>query len=305
MSIANMQAGAVAIALVVFTYASPAPAQTPLEKPQPKEVRLLISHPPGGGYDAYARLLARHLGAHLPETPTVIPQNMPGAGGLVMADYMFSSAARDGSVIALGPGSIATAALLKVSGARYDAQRFTWLGSLNADVGIAVSWRTSKVKRASDLFSRVLIVGGAGSSDQSVVYPNALDKILGTRFKVIPGYRGSAAIALALERGEVMGVGGWNYSSVVAAHSNWLKDGKLNLLLQFAIHPHPALTDVPTVFQLAHNDRERSVLKLVFSPSEMGRAVFAPPGIPPKARKLLPAFDLRRKQHLGSRLNRG
>jgi tripartite-type tricarboxylate transporter receptor subunit TctC len=214
---------------------------------------------------------------------------MPGAAGLVMANYMFSSAPRDGTVIALGPGSIATAALFNIPGARYNAQQFTWLGSLNSDVGVAVSWRSSDVKQAADLFSHELIVGGAGATDQSVVYPNALNKLLGTRFKVISGYRGSGAIALALERGEVMGVGGWNYSSIVSAHPDWIREGKLNILLQFSPQPHPALPNVPTVVQLARTDRERAVLKLVFSPSEMGRAVFAPPDVPPRAAHVLRA----------------
>jgi tripartite-type tricarboxylate transporter receptor subunit TctC len=268
------------LALLAGLASSGARAQTPEAFYKTHELRLLISHPPGGGYDAYARLLARHLAAHVPGKPSVVPQNMPGAAGVVMANYMATAAPRDGSVIALGPGSIGTSALFGASGARYDARRFLWIGSLNSEVAVAVSWQSSPVRSATDLLKQELLVGGAGSTDQSVVFPNALNKVLGTHFKVIPGYPGSSDNALALERGEVAGIGGWNYSSIMATRPDWIAQGKVHVLLQLSLARHPQLPDVPTVLELAHSDDQRAVLKLIFAQSTMGRAVFAPPEVP-------------------------
>ena len=254
-----------------------------------KDVRVLISHPPGGGYDAYARLYARHLAKHLPGKPAVIAQNMPGAAGVVMANYLASQAPRDGTVIGLAPGSIGTVALFGAAGARFDARSFTWIGSLNSEVGVSVSWHTSPVKAARDLFTQELIVAGAGATDQSVVFPTALNKLLGLKFRVITGFGGSSETALALERGEVQGIGGWNYSSIVANKPDWLRDKKLNILLQLSIERHPELPHVPTVIELGRNETEKSVLKLIFAQSQMGRAIFGPPEMPAERAKLLRA----------------
>jgi tripartite-type tricarboxylate transporter receptor subunit TctC len=276
----------ITVALVAAIASPCAQAQTP-DVPKSKDIRLLISHPPGGGYDTYARLLARHLGKQVPGGANIIAQNMPGAAGVVMTNYVASQAPKDGSVIALGPGSLATAALFHAPGARYDARSFTWIGSMNSEVGVAVSWKTSPVKTAQDLFSHELIVAGAGKTDNSVVFPSALNRILGTRFKVIPGYGGSSETALALERGEVAGIGGWNYSSIVATRPDWLKNGNINLLVQFALSRHPDLPETPTAVELGRNDSEREVLRLVFAQSSMGRVVFGPPGVPDDAAKML------------------
>jgi tripartite-type tricarboxylate transporter receptor subunit TctC len=255
-----------------------------------KDIGFLISHPPGGGYDAYARLYARHLAKHIPGSPNVVARNMPGAAGVVMANFLATQAPADGTVIGLGPGSLATAALFHSPGARYDARKFTWIGSLNSEVGVAVSWKTSPVKTAADLLTKELVVAGAGATDQSVVYPNALNRILGTKFKVIAGYGGSSETALALERGEVAGIGGWNYSSIVATRPAWLRDGSINILLQLSLARHPDHPDTPTVLELGRTDDERAVLKLVFAQSAMGRAILAPPDIPAEAAIADPEF---------------
>ncbi|MDB5593663.1 MAG: hypothetical protein JWM36_624 [Hyphomicrobiales bacterium] len=267
-------------------------SETPAEFYKGKDVRMLISHPPGGGYDIYARLFARHLTRFLDGHPNVIPQNMPGAAGIVMANSMAAQQPSDGTVIGLGPGSIGTADLFGASGARYDARKFSWIGSMNADVGVSLSWHTSPVKTAADLMKTELIVGGAGATDQSVVFPTALNRILGTKFKIIPGYAGSAATSLALERGEISGIGGMNFSSILANKPDWLRDKQVNILVQLALDRHPDLPDVPTVVELAKTDQQRAVLELVFSQSSMGRAILGPPGIPADRLKALrSAFD--------------
>jgi tripartite-type tricarboxylate transporter receptor subunit TctC len=273
-------------AAALAALATAAAAQTPQPFYRGKDLRLLISHPPGGGYDAYARLYARHLARHIPGAPTIVPQNMPGAAGIVMANFLASQAPRDGLTIGLGPGSIATAALFSARGARYDARKFVWIGSMNSEVGVSVAWHTAPVKKAQDLFTTELIVAGAANTDQSVLFPNALNKLLGTKFRIIAGYGGSSETALALERGEAQGIGGWNYSSIQTNRPQWLRDATINILVQLSLARHPDLPNVPTVLEIARNDEERAVLKLVFAQSQMGRALLAPPEIPEEAARI-------------------
>ena len=269
-----------------------AQAQSPADFYKGKDVKMLISHPAGGGYDVYARLFARHLSRFLDGNPNVIPQNMPGAAGIVMANSLAGAQPQDGTVIGLGPGSIGTGDLFKTSGARYDARKLSWIGSMNADVGVSLAWANAAVKKAQDLETTELIVGGAGATDQSVVYPVALHRILGLKFKVIPGYAGSAATSLAMERGEVSGIGGMNFSSILANKPDWVRDKKVNILIQLALERHPDLPNVPTVIELAKTDEQRQVLQLIFSQSSMGRAIFGPPGIPAdRLAALRSAFD--------------
>lgn len=257
-----------------------------------KEVRMLISHPPGGGYDVYARFFARHLPRFLAGHPNVVPQNMPGAAGVVMANSMAAQQPNDGTVIGLGPGSIGTANLLGAPGARYDARKFSWIGSMNSDVAVSLASANAAVKSAADLEKTELIVGGAGATDQSVIYPSALNRILGFKFKVIPGYAGSAATSLALERGEISGIGGMNFSSILANKPDWLSEKKINVLVQLSLERHPDLPNVPTVIDLAKSDQQRATLELVFAQSAMGRAIFGPPAIvAPQLAALRSAFD--------------
>ncbi|MBX9739728.1 MAG: hypothetical protein K2X62_06645 [Beijerinckiaceae bacterium] len=277
---------------VMFGVSASARAETAAEFYKGKDIRMLISHPPGGGYDVYARFFARHLSKFMPGNPNVVPQNMPGAAGVVMANSLATQQPNDGTVIGLGPGSMGTAPLFGASGARYDARNLSWIGSMNADVGVSLAWHTSSVKTAEDLMKTELIVGGAGATDQSVLYPTALNRILGTKFKVIPGYGGSAATALAMERGETSGIGGMNFSSVLANKPDWLRDKKINILVQLSLDRHPDLPNVPTVVELAKTDEQRDVLQLIFAQSSMGRAIFGPPGIPEDRLKALRgAFD--------------
>ncbi len=257
-----------------------------------KDVHMLISHPAGGGMDVYARFFARHLSKFIPGNPNVIPQNMPGAAGIVMANSMASVQPNDGTYIAYGPGKIALADLLKVPGARFDAAKFSYIGSMNSDVGVAMSWHTAPVKTASDLMQRELLVGAGGSTDQSNVFPTVLNRILGTKFKIIPGYAGTAALFLAMERGEINGIGGVNYSSLPASKPDWLRDKKVNLLLQTSTKRDDDMPDVPTVFELAKTEEQKQILGLIFSQSQLSRLVFGPPNMPPERLKILrDAFD--------------
>jgi tripartite-type tricarboxylate transporter receptor subunit TctC len=247
---------------------------------QGKTIRLLIGQPPGGGYDTYARLFARFLPQFVPGQPTVVLQHMPGAGGLVMANYLYTQAPHDGTTIALGSGGIATAALFGIANARFDARRFSWIGNMNSEVGIAVAWHQSSVKTTADLFDREFIVGGSGANSDSVVFPNVMNAVLGTRFKVVPGYKGMAEIVLAMERGEVQGTGNWHYSSIVFNRPDWLRDKKIALVLQIGLRPHPDLPDVPTVLDIARDAEQKEILQLVLAQQLIGRPIMGPPGMP-------------------------
>lgn len=267
-------------------------AQTPAPDEASRGVSMLASHAPGGGYDAYARLYARHAGKHLPGQPSVTVRNMPGAAGVIMANHIHSQAARNGAVIGLAPGAIATAALFESPGARYDAREFTWIGSLNNDVSVIVSRADSPVKNLQDLFSKELIVGGAGASDNSVVHANILSRMFDAKLKLVSGYNGSGANVLALERGEVQGIAGWNYTSVVTMKPDWIRDKHILILLQMSLSRHKDLPDTQTILDLARNDNERKILQLIFTQSVIGRVVFAPPNIPAAQTKIMrAAFD--------------
>lgn len=247
-----------------------------------KELRLLIGEPPGGGYDLYGRFLARHLSRFLPGNPVIIPENMPGAASVTMTNALFYQTPKDGSVIGSGAGSVGTAALFGSPGARYDARRLGWIGSLNSEVGMVVAWHTSPVKTAADLLTHTLIVGGSGATDGNVIFPRTMNNVLGTRMKVIPGYGSTASIATAMEQGEVEGMGSWHYSSILAGKPQWLAEKKIALLVQLSLARHPDQPAIPTVLELAHDDEERALIELVFAQQQMGRPVFAPPGLPPE-----------------------
>ena len=258
-----------------------------------KEIKVIIGLPAGGGYDIYGRLYARHLSRFLPGHPSVLVQNQPGAAAVPMTNAMFAQQPRDGTYIGVGVGSNATASLFGASGARYDARQLTWIGSLNAEVGLVVSYKTSPVKTAQDLFTHELIVGGSGATDGNVMFPTAMNKVLDTRFKVIPGYGSTNTVAMAMEQKEIEGAGSWHYSSISTNKPEWLKDGSLNILVQLALKPHPDVDkSVPIVTDLAKTPEQRSILELIFAQQDMGRPIFAPPGIPAdRVAALRKAFD--------------
>jgi tripartite-type tricarboxylate transporter receptor subunit TctC len=256
---------------------APAAAQAEQDHFKGKTIRLIVGQAAGGGYDAYGRLLAPFLTQFVPGQPAVTVQNMPGAGSILMANYLYAQAPHDGTVIALGGGPIATAALFGAAGARFDARRFSWIGSMNSEKGVAVVWHTAPHQTAADLFEQELVVAGAGVNADSVVFPNAVNRVLATKFKVVPGYKGSAEMVLAMERGEVQGIGNWHYSSIIANRPDWLRDKKIRLVLQLGLGAHPELPDVPTIMDVAKTQEQRDVLSIVFGQQTLGRPVLGPP----------------------------
>jgi len=263
-------------------------AQTSVEEfYKGKTIRLIVSSEPGGGYDNYARLVARHLGEHLPGKPSVVVQNMPGAGGLNAANNIYNIAPKDGTVIGHVQRNVPFVAIQGLPGPRFDPTKFNWLASLNNEVNVCVSWHTSKVKTVEDALKSELIVGGSGPNDTEVT-PAVLNNILGTRFKIISGYPSSSAVTLAMERGEVEGLCS-SYSSIENRNRNWITEKKINFLVQNSTQKHPDLQGVPLAIEFAKSEEDRQLIELNDARLVMGRPFMAPPEVPEDRVKALRA----------------
>ncbi len=270
----------IAAAAALFI-AAKAHAQSPADFYKGRAIDLYVGYSVGGGYDLYARVLARHIGRHIPGNPTVVVKNMEGAGSLRLANWLYRVAPRDGAVIAtigLGTGFDP---LLGVPAAQFDASSFTWIGSGNHEVSVCVAYEgTSSVATFADLRTREITVGGTGASSDTDQFPKVLNGVLGTKMKVVSGYPGGNDIVLAMERGEVQGRCGWSWSSVKSTHGAMVAEKKLRVLVQLSLQKHPELPGVPLVVDLAKTDEERQILTLIFARQVMGRPVLAPPAIP-------------------------
>src|SRR5215472_12685671 len=221
-------------ATLLVAFAGGAGAQTIEQFYKGRQVSLIVFSGPGSTYDTYARLLARHLGGHIPGKPTFVVQNLLGAGGLKTVDYLVKLAPRDGSVIGTIGRGLPFEPMLGKNEVRFDPLAFTWIGSMNRETTLAMSWHTSKVRTFADLKEHELLVPGTGAGADSEIIPLAINNLAGTRFKIIGGYRDTSEGALAMERGELDGLAYWSWSAIMAAHPDWVRDRKVNLLF------HPA-----------------------------------------------------------------
>lgn len=256
----------------------------------PKEVRILVGYASGGGYDAYARVVAQHLGKHLHGAPPVIVQNMPGADGLTVTNYMFTRPAKDGSVIALTNRNIAVAptlGLIEPKNVQYKADQFYWIANLNAEVSAIVARRDTGIASIEDIKRKPLLVGSTGLTSNNAIYPYVTNNLVGTKMKVVTGYPGTSHIVLALERGEIDGIGGWAWSSIAVQKPTWIADRFILPLMQLSLEKHPDLKDVPLITDFAKSDEDRLALRLIFAPEAMGRPFFGPPGMDPGAGEML------------------
>jgi tripartite-type tricarboxylate transporter receptor subunit TctC len=267
-------------------------AQSPADFYKGKTVDLYVGYSVGGGYDLYARVLARHIGAHIPGNPTVIVKNMEGAGSLRLANWLYRVAPKDGSVIGIIGRGTGFDPLLSQQGAQFDGPKFTWIGSGNHEVSVCVAYGDrAGVTKFADLKSREMTVGGTGASADTDQFPRVVNGVLGTKMKIVSGYPGGNDIVLAMERGELQGRCGWSWSSVKATHGAWIAQKKLNILVQLALQKHPDLPDVPLIMDLAKTDEQKQIMRLIFARQVMGRPYFAPPGVPAdRAEALRKAF---------------
>ncbi len=274
------RAPSLAAGAVVLSWVAAAQAQSPADFYKGKNVELYIGYSVGGGYDLYARVLARHLGNHIPGNPTIVPKNMEGAGSLRLANWLYAVAPKDGTVFGTIGRGTGFDPLLGHKGAQFDASKFTWIGSTTNEVSVCVSWTGSPVTTFDDLLTKELTVGGTGAAADTDQFPRVLNGVLGTKMKIVSGYPGGNDVGLAMERGEVKGRCGWSWSSVKSTHPDWVRDKKINVLVQLALDRHPDLPDEPLVIELAKTDEQKQVLKLIFARQVMGRPYLAPPGIP-------------------------
>ena len=258
----------------------PAQAQGVADFYRGRNIDLYVGYSVGGGYDLYARLLARHLSKHIPGNPTVLPQNMPGAGSLRLTNWLYSAAPKDGSAFGAISRGTAFDPLLSRPGTQFEAAEFSWIGSANNEVSVCVSSSRSGVATFEDLKTHELVVGSAGISSDDDQFPRVLNGVFGTKMRVVSGYPGGNDVVLALERGEVNGRCGWSWSSMKSAQASWLTEHKIHLLAQLALSKHPDLPDVPLITDLAQNDEQRQILKLIFARQGLGRPFVGPPGIP-------------------------
>src|SRR5262244_2418462 len=282
----------VAIGSMLAALAAPALADPVADFYDGRKISLVIGYSVSGGYDTYARVVAHHLGRHIPGNPTVLPQNMEGAGSLRAANYLYNAAAKDGSAIGMFSRGMAMEPLIGVSHTQFDARKFGWLGSGTDEVSTCVTWRDSAVKTWADALTTPFTVGGEGSASDPDIFATVVRNVFGVKLRLVSGYPGSAEVALAIERREVDGRCGWSYSSLKLQRPEWVTKHQVNILVQLALSKSPELPDVPLITDFATTDRERQILRLVFSRQAMARPFVAPPGVPAeRLAALRAAFD--------------
>ena len=271
---------AASLIALVLAFAANARADAVAEFYRGRSITLTIGYSAGGGYDAYGRVVARHLGKHIPGHPAVIAQNMPGAGSLRSANFLYNVAAKDGTAIGHFSRGLAMEPLIGTSATQFDARRFAWLGSGTDEVSICTTWHTSPVKTWNDMLTIPFTVGGEGSGSDPDIFSAVVKNAFGVKLKLVSGYPGSAEVALAIERGEVDGRCGWSWSSLKLLKPDWIANKRINIIAQLALKKSAELPDVPLIFDFATTDQQRQILKLVLSRQSMARPFAAPPDLP-------------------------
>ena len=247
---------------------------------------MIIGFGPGGGYDLWGRTVGRHIGRHLPGAPSVIPQNMPGAGSYAAASYIFNIAPKDGSVLGIIARDAALGPLSGATGARFDPTRLSWIGTPTKETNVCVAYHTSQVKSVLDLYDKQLIVGDTGPGTGTRSYPKALNELLGMKFKLVGGFPASSDVFLAMERGEVEGICE-SLDSIKIRRPDWIPTRKISILFQGGAEPNPELDGVPFVLDLALTGEQRQALEFLYAGQGIGRPVVAPPDLPPDRLKML------------------
>jgi tripartite-type tricarboxylate transporter receptor subunit TctC len=257
-----------------------ASAQSAADFYKGKTVQIVVGFGAGGGYDLYARALGRYLGKHLPGQPTVVVQNMEGAGSVRAANYVYAGSPQDGTVIAAVNQNMPMYQMLGGAGAKFEAAGMQWLGSMTNSNGLVYTWHTSGIKSLDDAKLKEVPMGAVGAASDSVIFPNLVNDMVGTKFKPIAGYAGSAQINLAMERGEVMGRGGNSWSSVQTANMSWVKENKIYILVQVGFEKEPDLPEVPLLLDLVSDEDKKGVIRVVSLPTALGYGHWVSPGVP-------------------------
>jgi tripartite-type tricarboxylate transporter receptor subunit TctC len=267
-------------ALILGFASSAASAQTAAEFYARTTIRVVIAADPGGSYDNNARLVVRHLGRHIPGSPRLVAEQMVGASGRVAASYLYNVAPKDGSVIALVQQSVPMSQATGESGVQYDAGRFNWIGSPILLDDVLVVWHASGVRSMEDAKKKEVVIGATSPTGTNYVYPKLTNELLGTKFKIVTGYQGAAAIKLAMERGEVEGHGSNPWSDWKVTKPDLVRDKKIIPLMQMSLEKHPDLPDVPLLIDLATNPDVKAVFELMSVTADIGRPFVTAPGVP-------------------------
>src|SRR6202163_2896726 len=251
---------------------APAPAAAQADFYKGNTIDLVISTGVGGGLDANARVVARHLADHIAGDPTIVPRNMPGAGHIRAANFVFSEAPRDGTVIATFiPVFVMAQVLDRSKGIQFDPANFNWLASTASSNSTVYTWHTSSVKSVADASRRDVLMGGTGAGSYTIIYPTIMNSVLGTRFKLVTGYQSTAEIGLAMERGEVEGRAGNNFNSLKAENAEWLATGEITLITQVGLERDPDYPNLPLLTELGKTDEDRQILRLFSTDVVIGR----------------------------------
>jgi tripartite-type tricarboxylate transporter receptor subunit TctC len=269
------------LAALAMLSASPLRAQSGADFYKGKELRLIISTTPGTGYDTYARTVGRHLVRHLPGNPAIVPQNMPGAGGLTMANHLYAVAPKDGTVFGMMQNTVPFEPLLENKAALFDASKLNWLGTPATEVALYIVYHTSKVKTVADARTQELVAGTTGTASTPAMYGRLFNRILGLKTRLVPGYPSQLDLLLALEKGEIDAMTSPFWSSLKIERPTWYAQKTVTFLFQYGRAPHPDLKDVPFAPDLISNADDKLLLSEASAALEAGRPFAAPPGIPP------------------------
>lgn len=256
-----------------------------------KTIRIVVGSGVGGGYDIYARLLARYLEKTLPGKPSIITQNMEGAASLTATNWAYKIAPKDGTVILATANALLLEPLYGNKAAEFDTTKFDWIGSIGKQQQVCVTWIDSPAKTIADVQAKEFTVSATGATGGPAIWPRVLNAMIGTKFKVIGGYT-TGDSRLAVERREVDGICGLAWSTLKTSDPRWIKENRINVLIQMGTAPQPDLPKVPLLYDMVKNDEDKAVLRLIFVPDEMGRPYAMPPGTPaPYVTAVRAAFD--------------
>jgi len=279
-------------AIAMMAGASIAQAQTPAEFYKGKQIQMMVYSGAGSTYDTYARLLARHMNRFIPGSPSIVAQNMVGAGGLKLVDYLNRIAPKDGTVFGTVSRGNPFDPIMGKKDIDFDPLKLTWIGSMNREIAVALSWGPSPVKTFEDLRKTELLVPGTGAGADSEIIPRAYNNLAGTKFKIVSGYRDTAEATLQMETGELQGIAYWSLSAIQSLKPDWIPTKKINILFHTGATESPDLPGVPRIRNLIKDETDRKALEFLLAREVMGRPFVAPPGIPAdRAKALRDAFN--------------
>jgi tripartite-type tricarboxylate transporter receptor subunit TctC len=252
-----------------------------------KTVSIVVGSAPGGSYDLYARLVARHIGKHIPGNPTLVVQNMPGANSRLMAGHLYNIAPKDGTTLGAPLNTLPLSQMLETQGAAFNAAEFNWIGAVSSPANVLVTWHTSGVKTLDEAKQKEVTVGATTAGTTQEMYPLLANNLFGTKFKVVTGYKASTEINVAMERGEVHGRGANTYLAYRFQNPDWIRDNKIHFIFQMTETRDPLMPDTPTLLEYAQTEEQKKIISLMVATETVGRPLLAPPGVPAERVALL------------------